>query len=219
VCADGTKLPPFLVYKGKPGGPVERELKRKDNGYPDGVVCCVQENAWTDERVMLLWVDKVLAPYVEKTPSGIIPYLLLDKYRCHYQGSVAKAIENLGVEWDIIPGGCTGLVQPIDVGIGKPFKNRMRYKWEEWMMDKYDDGDSAERVAPAEARKCIAVWAKHSWDRIPNDIVYNAWRHKPFSYFPDDDTRPTNFQAEEDAYEEGAEEELLVEQVGETLAV
>ena len=52
-------------------------------------------------------------------PESIVPYLLIDKYRCHYQGSVAKAIEDLGVEWDIIPGGCTGLTQPIDVGIGK----------------------------------------------------------------------------------------------------
>jgi len=66
---------------------------------------------------------------------SVVPYLLLDKYKCHYQGSVAKATENLGVEWDIIPGGCTGLVQPIDVGIGKPFKNRMRYKLEEWLID------------------------------------------------------------------------------------
>ena len=80
----------------------------------------VQDNAWTDEGVMLLWVEKVLAPYVKDCPPGIVPYLLLDKYKCHYQGTVARAIEELGVEWDIIPGGCTGLVQPINVGIGRP---------------------------------------------------------------------------------------------------
>ena len=63
---------------------------------------------------MLLWIDVVLKPYIGTTPHGIIPYLLLDKYKCHSTGLVAKAIEDLGVEWDIIPGGCTGLAQPID---------------------------------------------------------------------------------------------------------
>ena len=39
--------------------------------------------------------------------------------------TVTAEIETLGIEVDHIPGGCTGLAQPIDVGIGKPFKNRV----------------------------------------------------------------------------------------------
>lgn len=201
VCADGTKLPPLLVYKGKPGGLIQKELNQKDSNYPKDIVYTVQENAWTDERVMLLWIDQVLRPHVKDVPSGVVPYLLLDKYRCHYQGSVAKAIEDLGVEWDIIPGGCTGLVQPIDVGIGKPFKNRMRYKWEEWMMNLYEDDDvsaPAERISTTNAREYIAKWASESWNSIPNDVVYNSWRHSPFSYFVDEPTRSTTFNTYED---------------------
>ena len=38
---------------------------------------------------------------------------------------VTQQIETLGIEVDHILGGCTGLAQPIDVGIGKPFKNRV----------------------------------------------------------------------------------------------
>ncbi len=148
VCADGSKLPPLLVYKGKPGGSVEREFSQDD--FPqEGIFCCVQENAWTDERVMLLWVKKVLKPYAEKAPEGIVPYLLLDSYKCHTTQPVVRAIEDLGVEWDIIPGGCTGLAQPIDVGIGKPFKNRCRYKWEEHMMfHGSDNGTETPLMAP-----------------------------------------------------------------------
>lgn len=96
VCADGTKLPPLLVYKAEPGGTVEKEFKT--SYFPNDVKYCVQENAWTDERVMLYWVDNVLKPYVETAPVGVVPFLLLDKYKCHYQGSVSKAIEDLGVE-------------------------------------------------------------------------------------------------------------------------
>jgi hypothetical protein len=119
VCADGTKLEPLLIYKAKPSGSVQKEFRK----YPKGARYMVQQNAWCDERCMLYWVDNILALYVSNVPKGVVPYLLLDKYTCHYQGSVARAIEDLGVEWDILPGGCTGLIQPIDVGINKPWKN------------------------------------------------------------------------------------------------
>ena len=127
VCADGHKLPPMVVYKGQP----DKQIMRETRQYSKDAVYQVQKNAWCDEHCMLFWVEKVLKPFIEKASGGIVPYLLLDKYKCHYQGSVAKAIEDLGVEWDIIPGGCTGLVQPIDVGIGKPFKHRICYWLEE----------------------------------------------------------------------------------------
>ena len=111
VCTDGTKLPPLLVHKGKPGGSVEREFK----AFPKGVKCIVQDNAWTDERVMLCWVNNIFQPCFKSAPPGIIPCLLLDKCKCHCQGSVANAIEDIGVEWDTLPGGCTGLIQPISL--------------------------------------------------------------------------------------------------------
>jgi hypothetical protein len=198
VCADGTKLMPLIVMKGKVGGSIEREFK----DFPTSCKFIIQDNAWTDERVMLYWVDNVLRPYVEKAPAGIVPYLLLDKYKCHYQGSVANAIEDLGVEWDIIPGGCTGLVQPIDVGIGKPWKYRMRNRVEEWTMTRTTD-----RVKPKETRLLIAEWAAEAWERLPNDIVYNSWRHHPFSYFPDEPSRETSFLDDGIAYSDEDEDD------------
>ena len=116
VCADGTKLPPLLCFRGRPCGPIEKkELPNASFNYPKSVKYTVQMNAWTDERVMLYWVDHVLTPYVKKAPPGIIPYVMLDKYSCHHQGTVEQPIESLEVEWDIIPGGYTALVQPSEL--------------------------------------------------------------------------------------------------------
>jgi hypothetical protein len=81
------------------------------------------------------WIDEVLAPYVKNVPKGIVPLLLLDQYKCHLMASIVNRIEALGVQVEHIPSGCTGLVQPVDVGIGKPLKNRMRHQWEEFMID------------------------------------------------------------------------------------
>ena len=54
--AAGGLLPPMFVFKVKPGGCVQRELRN----FPEGVVYTVQHNAWMDKSVMLQWVDRVL---------------------------------------------------------------------------------------------------------------------------------------------------------------
>jgi len=86
----------------------------------------MQPKAWFDEATMHDWVDYVLKPYVTTAPVGIIPILFLDSFKVHLLGSIAVAIQGLGVELKIIPPSCTGLVQQIDVGINKPFKANMR---------------------------------------------------------------------------------------------
>ena len=69
----------------------------------------------------MMWINKVLQPLVVTAPEGIIPLLFLDSYGVH-----TMVINDLSVEVIIIPPGCTGLTQPIDVGYNKPFKNHMR---------------------------------------------------------------------------------------------
>jgi len=75
-----------------------------------------------DERLMLQWVDAVLRPLAQKAPDDIRPFVLLDSYRCHMIDTVKCAMDEAGVDYFHIPGGCTGLCQPVDVGINKPFK-------------------------------------------------------------------------------------------------
>lgn len=45
--------------------------------------------------------------------------------------SVVSNIQDLGVEVEYIPGGRTGLVQPIVVDIGKPLKTRVLNRFED----------------------------------------------------------------------------------------
>ena len=79
-------------------------------------------------------MEKVLKPYVESAPEGIVPLLLLDSYHCHVMASVVNEIQDLGVEGEHIPGSCTYLCQLVDIGINKPYKKHMRQQWELWMI-------------------------------------------------------------------------------------
>ena len=64
----------------------------------------VKDNAWMDERVMLMWVEMVLKPYVNTAPDNVVPILFLDLYHCHMMNLVVNAIQDLGVEVEHIPG-------------------------------------------------------------------------------------------------------------------
>ncbi len=94
ICGDGHKLKPFLVFKGKPGGRIERDFTsfRADCHYG------VQEKAWMDERLVHCWIEKILGPDIATAPPGIIPIVILDLYRVHLMSSVVDKIEGLGAE-------------------------------------------------------------------------------------------------------------------------
>ena len=98
-------------------------MGRKERG-------CCQSSLLPSSSIFLL---------LRPPPAGIVPVILLDSYRCHLMGLVVRAIQELGVEVIHIPGGCTGLLQPLDVGLNKPFKVRVRASWEEWMMAMIDN--------------------------------------------------------------------------------
>jgi hypothetical protein len=113
ITADGTLLPSTLVFKGKPDG---RIAKKEFSTYPKTHFYKCQEAAWMDEEGMIVWVKEVLAPYVATAPDHVVPILILDMYQCHMMSSVVQMIQELGVEVQHIPGGCTSLCQPVDVG-------------------------------------------------------------------------------------------------------
>ena len=96
----------FFVFLGKPNG---RIVQREFPTYPQGMIYACQDNAWMDERVMLMWVEMVLKPYVDTAPENVVPLLFLDSNHCHMMNSVVSVIQDLGVEVEQIPGGCPSL--------------------------------------------------------------------------------------------------------------
>jgi transposase-like protein len=108
VTSSGDMLPPMFVFKGAPGGRIQRESAT----YGDGAIYSVQQKAWMDEVIMTQWIEKVLSPFCETKPVGIEPILFLDSYRCHMMGTIVKKIQDLGIQVEHIPAGCTSICQP-----------------------------------------------------------------------------------------------------------
>lgn len=76
---------------GKLGGSIQKEFK----DYTDTCKHAVQENALTDERIMLHWVNNVLKPHVAKAPPGVVPHLILDKHNAIVQAALCKQLKIL----------------------------------------------------------------------------------------------------------------------------
>ena len=174
----------FVLLLGKLNG---RIVQHEFLTYPEGMIYACQDNTWMDKRVMLMWVDMVLKPYVDTAPQNVVPLLFLDSYHCHMMNSVVNVIQDLGVEVEDIPGGCTSLCQPVDIGINKTFKAFLHKAWEKWMID---EGIRYGMTSPP-TRELIAKWAVYAKDQIKETHIRNVWRHKPYSWFPNCDTEET----------------------------
>ena len=128
---------------------------------------------------MLDWIEVVLKPYVANVPPGIVPSLILDLFTIHKMGSVVNAIQDLGVEVDFIPPGCTSMVQLVDVGYNKPFKAKVRKQFSNWML-----AQDPNKPTPAAKRLDIAEWILRAERNIKEVSIKNAWRKTGFSWFP-----------------------------------
>ncbi len=177
ITAAGDQLVPMVVYKGTENGTIKKQE------LPNHKHMCIyetQENAWMDKRVMLHCVEDVLALYFALAPPGIIPVIYLDSYRCHIMALVVNVIQDLGCKVIHIPGSCTGLVQPLDVGYNKPFKTSIHAAWEEYMIN--DMRKNGTIASPSHEE--VSHWILEAyWALEGSPIIKNALLKTGYSWF------------------------------------
>ncbi len=86
--------------------------------------------------------------------------------------SVVNMIQDLGCKVVHIPGSCTGLVQPLDVGYNKSFKTHIRAAWEEYMINNMRKNSSI--TSPL--REEVSHWISEAcWVLKGSPIINYAW--------------------------------------------
>ena len=128
-------------------------------------------------------------------------------------GLVVQRIQELGIEVRHIPGGCTSLCQPVDVGFNKPFKDRMRKQWLSWMIA---EGIIHGTTKPP-SRRDVVGWVDRAMTEMKGkeQIIKNAWRKTGYEWFPkevDEITEAAVTFTEEDEEIAGVLDEHLEEQ-------
>ncbi len=126
---------------------------------PKGVMCTVQPKAWMDEKLMFEWITKVWIPYVGKNRA----LLCLDTFSAHLTEAVREEFARIGTKLLIIPGGCTSVLQPLDVSLNKPFKSYIRRQWCERMVSEAEIG--AAKITPA-SKSTLMEWIANATDIV-----------------------------------------------------
>uniref|UniRef100_A0A146PAS9 Tigger transposable element-derived protein 7 n=1 Tax=Fundulus heteroclitus TaxID=8078 RepID=A0A146PAS9_FUNHE len=164
--ANGNKLPPMVIFK--------RKTLPKEN-FPAGVVIKAHSKGWMDEEKMSEWLREI---YV-KRPGGFFhtaPSLLIyDSMRSHITDGVKKQVKHTNSTLAVIPGGLTKELQPLDIGVHRAFKARLRTAWEQWMTE----GEHTFTKTGRQRRTTYATicqWIVNAWDDISVSTVVRAFR-------------------------------------------
>jgi len=159
--ADGTKLKPFIVFKGVRQDP--KLLK-----YP-GVVVTYSRNGWMNEQTTKTWIEKVWG-----TLSFQKRLLIWDAYKCHITDSAKASVKGTRSDTSIIPGGLTKHLQPADVSWNKPFKEAYRTKYEEWLTSGDKTYTAAGNMRAPEKILCVQ-WVKESWNSLSTAVIVKSF--------------------------------------------
>ena len=120
--ADGTKELPFVLINR------QRTLKGLDQ-FRDSlhIYYCGRTN-WFNDTSTAAYLTAIFHSRQEH------PRLLVwDAFTAHTSNSTKGKCADLSLHTTIVPGGCTGLVQPADVSWNRPFKAHLETKYATWM--------------------------------------------------------------------------------------
>jgi hypothetical protein len=174
VSADGVmRVKPLCIFRGVSDSKL---LKAERYLYDKDVVVTFQKKAWCDEKVMEEWLrnqwrfcnadmsDSVLKPMVPRL-------LVLDAHSIHRTEKIKELYKKLNTTVAMIPGGCTSMLQPLDVCINKPFKDRVKRlatehynrNIEQWSAHKDFFYSASQR------RILITKWVGQAWRELHQD--------------------------------------------------
>ena len=120
VFADGVpRVKPLVFFRGKGVGST---ILTEKESYDPRIEVKFNAKAYANSSNMVEWLDEQLVPVLENRPT----LLVVDLFGAHKTEEVLDTFSANDIVVSLIPGGCTSLVQPLDVSINRPFKDILR---------------------------------------------------------------------------------------------
>ena len=99
--------------------------------------------------------------------------LVWDKFSAHLTEGITDALKATNTDVAVIPGGLTGIMQPLDVSLNKPFKGNLRNCWMKWMADEQFTltAGGNMRAPPLQTQ---VQWVKECWDKVEFSVAIKS---------------------------------------------
>lgn len=128
-----------------------------------------QKNAWSTASLCREWLDDIWHAHVKSNHS----ILIWDEFSGHTECDIHQR-DSL-TQFQTIPPTCTAVIQPIDVCLAKPFKDRLRSLYSSWRLTHSPD------AFPKVSKQLLTQWVVSSWADVPTNKVQNSFRVCGFS--------------------------------------
>ena len=206
--ADGSRLKPMIIFK--------RKTLPKGAKFNPGVIVRAHIKGWMDEAGVQEWLK-----HVWNVRSGALLWkramLVWDQFRAHLTDTVKESARQLKTDLCVIPGGLTSALQPLDVCLNKPFKDRLRKTWTEWMLSGNQQTTKGGHLKRPDIT-LICSWVKDAWESIPSEMIRRSFLKCGISNAmdgseddavysdetDDDDSTPLTDDDEDDVYDDCA---------------
>jgi hypothetical protein len=126
------------------------------------------------EELMLEWLKIVWS----HRPGAFLnqpSMLALDAVKGHVTDSMKNQLRKMKSELVIILGGMTSVLQPMDISINKPFKDRLGQQYLTWIVDpacELTETGKIKRASPSE----VAGWVSAAWKAILESITIRSFK-------------------------------------------
>ncbi|CAB4399489.1 unnamed protein product [Rhizophagus irregularis] len=162
--ADGTKLPPLIIFK----------LKNVPRGnFPPEVIIRANQKGWMNENEMLYWIENIWTK--RERVSNPQSSLVLDSFSAHIVDSVKRCFGEKNTNIAVIPGGLTSRLQPLDVSVNKSFKTKMRRNYNEWMAEVVKELTPAGNLKKP-SYETVAKWVRDSWNAVDVNLIQKSFK-------------------------------------------
>jgi len=112
--------------------------------------------------------------------------LYLNAFSPHLTPTVRSYVKQNRITLSVIPGGCTGYIQPLDVSLNKPLKALIKEEHDDHF-DQHMDEWQAGKFSVGDRRVLLTYWVAKAWKRLYleyKDTIINTFRNVGLSLNP-----------------------------------
>ena len=127
--ANGERLPPYIVYKGK------NLWSNWTVGGPAGALYNTSQSGWMEQHHFLEWFKKMFLPAVTSLLETGPVVLFVDGHISHVSLDLIQLAKEKGVTLFCLPSHTTHVLQPLDVAVYGPVKKSWKKILKEYKME------------------------------------------------------------------------------------